>query len=230
MIDLLSFDVISLNFLSSWNFLPDRATMLAYTLACFVLFITPGPDMSLWLAKTVQGGPKAGIASMLGTSLGCLIHTFAAAWGLSALIAASTSAFTAVKIIGALYLGWLAFDAIRNGSSLHIAPEAEGGQPLARIFWTGVGINLTNPKVVLFFLTFLPQFIHAGDPHAPERLFFLGSYFIIINLPLAILMIMAADRFISLLKQRPGLMRGIDYAFAGIFGFFAIQVLRTHSR
>jgi threonine/homoserine/homoserine lactone efflux protein len=212
------------------TFLPDSSTMLAYSLACLVLFITPGPDMSLFLAKTVQGGRKAGLAAMAGALTGCLVHTLAAAFGLSALIAASTTAFTAVKIVGALYLLWLAVDAIRNGSALTIKEGAEEPFSFRKVFLLGIGINLTNPKVVLFFLTFLPQFIVAGDPHAAEKLFFLGIYFVAFSTPLAILLILAAERVIDTLKRNPKVMRGIDYAFAGIFGFFALQVFRTQAK
>jgi len=90
------------------TFLPDLSVFLSYTLACFVLFITPGPDMSLFLAKTVQGGRWAGIASMAGALTGACVHTLAAALGLSAIIAASATAFTVLKIFGALYLLYLA--------------------------------------------------------------------------------------------------------------------------
>src|SRR5215203_2425313 len=101
------------------TFLPDWSTLLTYSVAAFVLFITPGPDMSLFLAKTMAGGRKAGMAAMLGAMVGCCVHTLLAALGLSALLAASVAAFTVLKIVGALYLLWMAFDAVRNGSALH---------------------------------------------------------------------------------------------------------------
>ncbi|MCA0400845.1 MAG: LysE family translocator [Proteobacteria bacterium] len=212
------------------TFLPDASTMLTYSLACFILFITPGPDMSLFLARTMQGGRKAGIASMVGSCTGCLGHSLAAAFGLSALIAASATAFGALKILGALYLLWMAYSAIRYGSTLNLK-NAEAAPPaLAATFWQGVGINLTNPKVVLFFITFLPQFIRADDPDASAKLFFLGVYMVAFTFPFAILMILIAERFVGFLKSNPRAMRVIDYAFAGVFGFFAAQVLRTQTR
>ena len=87
---------------------PPAAVLAAYSVACLVLFITPGPDMSLWLAKTLSGGRRGGIAAMLGTQLGCVFHTLFAAIGLSALLAASATAFGVLKVIGAVYLAWLA--------------------------------------------------------------------------------------------------------------------------
>lgn len=211
-------------------FLPDGSTMIAYSIACTILFITPGPDMSFFLAKTVQGGRKAGIAAMSGACVGNVVHSLAAAFGLSALIAASASAFTAVKIIGALYLLWMAYDAIRHGSALNLANADTKPPALSRTFVQGIAVNLTNPKIILFFLTFLPQFITAGDPNAQGKLFFLGVYFVVFAFPMAIGLILVAERFIGALKRNPGMMRVMDYAFAGVFGFFAAQVLRTQSR
>jgi threonine/homoserine/homoserine lactone efflux protein len=212
------------------TFLPDPAVLLAYTLACFVLFITPGPDMSLFLAKTVSGGRRAGLAAMLGAMAGCCVHTLLAALGLSALLAASATAFGILKIVGALYLLWLAVDAVRHGSALTLKAERPGAVPLGRTFWLGVGVNLINPKIVLFFVTFLPQFVDAADPHAARKLVFLGLYFIAFSTPLAALLIFAAERVIGLLKRRPRAMRVIDYGFATLFGAFAVKILAMQGR
>ena len=213
-----------------WGFLPDGSTLLAFSLASLVLFITPGPDMSFYLAKTLQGGRSAGIAAMTGALSGCFVHTIAAALGLSALIAASATAFGALKVIGALYLLWMAFEAIRHGSALTLKDATGPAPSTRRTFLMGLGINLTNPKVVLFFLTFLPQFVEASDPQAHQKLFFLGTWFVLICSPLATVQILIAERFIAALKASPKLMRGIDYTFAGVFSFFALQILRTGAR
>src|SRR3954470_18018452 len=106
------------------TFLPDGSTLLTYSLACFMLFITPGPDMSLFLAKTMAGGRKAGMAAMLGAMAGSCVHTLLAALGISALLAASVTAFTVLKIVGGLYLLWMAFDAVRNGSALNLKQQS----------------------------------------------------------------------------------------------------------
>jgi threonine/homoserine/homoserine lactone efflux protein len=212
------------------TFLPDAAVLLAYSLACFVLFITPGPDMSLFLAKTMAGGRRAGLAAMLGAMAGCCVHTLLAALGLSALLAASATAFTILKIVGALYLLWLAVDAVRHGSALNLRDAGPGEVSVRRTFLLGVGVNLTNPKIVLFFVTFLPQFVNADDPHAAEKLVFLGLYFIAFSAPLAALLILGAERVVALLKSRPRVMRAIDYTFAGLFGAFALKILTTQGR
>jgi threonine/homoserine/homoserine lactone efflux protein len=212
------------------TFLPSSSTLLAYSLACFLLFITPGPDMGLFLAKTMSGGRKAGMAAMLGAMAGCCVHTSLAALGLSALLAASVTAFTILKIVGALYLLWLAFDAARHGSALHVKEEGRVEVSFWKTFLVGVGINLTNPKVVLFFVTFLPQFVDAGDPHASDKLLFLGLYFIALTAPMGAVMILGAEKVIALLRSHPKVMRGIDYSFAGLFGAFALKILTASAR
>lgn len=210
-------------------FLPDSGTLLAYTIACLVLFATPGPDMSLFLSQTIVGGRRAGLAAMAGAMTGCCVHSLVAALGLSALIAASATAFSVLKVVGALYLLWLAIDAVRRGSALSLS----GGRPapsLKRTFLLGLGINLTNPKVVLFFVTFLPQFVSAHDAHAAGKLLVLGLYFVLVSLPLAIMMVLLAERLIGALTRRPRIMRLLDYAFAGIFALFALRIAALPSR
>lgn len=210
--------------------LPDGATLFAYSLACFILFVTPGPDMSLFLAKTMAGGRRAGIASMLGAQAGSCVHTLLAALGVSALLAASATAFTVLKVVGALYLLWLACDAIRNGSALSVKAVDAREVSLGRTFLLGLGVNLANPKVVLFFVTFLPQFVSADDPHAADKLLFLGLYFVVFTLPFCLALILGAERTIALLRERPRVMRAIDYSFAGLFGAFAVKILMTQGR
>lgn len=211
------------------TFIPDLSTMLAFSVACFVLFVTPGPDMSLFLAKTIAGGRRAGIASMSGASLGNVVHSLLAAFGISALIAATPSAFLALKIAGAAYLLWLAIDAIRHGSALNVTASGERPEPAMRTLLLGITVNLSNPKVVLFFVTFLPQFVEAGDSDAAGKLLFLGLYFVVFSFPLAVLMILGAEQVVVGLKSRPRLMRGIDWLFAIVFGGFALKIILTQS-
>ncbi len=212
------------------DMVPSWPVLLAYTVACAVLFITPGPDMSLFLARTLTGGRSCGIAAMAGALSGCLIHTTLAAVGVSALLAASQTGFLALKIIGAVYLLWLALDAIRNGSVMPVTNGPNSAQTSLRLtYLTGLAVNLTNPKIVLFFVTFLPQFVEPGDPHGQAKLIFLGVYFVAFSLPLAIAMIAAADGLIAWLRAKPWMLRALDLSFAGIFGAFALKILATET-
>jgi threonine/homoserine/homoserine lactone efflux protein len=212
------------------DFMPSLTVLAAYTLASFVLAITPGPDMALFLARTVAGGRRLGFAAMFGASTGLIFHSLAAGLGLSAILAASTTAFTVVKVIGAAYLVWLAVQALRHGSGLTIDPARVPRQSVFRTYLTGLGINLTNPKVIMFFVTFLPQFIDINDPHAADKLLFLGLYFLLIGIPTAALIIVCADRFTRFLRSSKRIMRGFDYGFAGIMSAFAVKLLLTQGR
>lgn len=211
------------------DFLPTLPTLAAYMLACFILTITPGPDMTLFLGKTVTQGTRAGFAAMLGASTGLIVHTMLAAFGVSALLAASAYAFNILKVVGALYLAWLAIDALRNGSALRLEARAERPQPLASVYLTGLGINLLNPKIILFFVTFLPQFVSAADAHAQAKLVFLGFFFIVFALPWTSAMILGVGRISAALKRSPRIMRGLDWLFATVFGAFALKILFTRA-
>lgn len=207
--------------------IPDLDVIAVYAVACAVLCITPGPDMSLFLARTMSDGRRAGLAAMMGATAGSFVHTLLAALGLSALIAASATAFSVLKIVGALYLLWLAVDAVRNGSALRLRETTPARRSPWGTFILGMGINLTNPKVVLFFVTFLPQFVQTGDLHASAKLMFLGLFFVVFAIPFNALMVFGAHLIVRLLADRPRLMRGIDYLFAGVFGAFALKIIAS---
>ncbi|WP_425089337.1 LysE family translocator [Stappia sp.] len=209
-------------------FLPDPATMVTFTLACLVLVLTPGPDMTLFVGRSLSEGRASGMASMLGALTGNVIHTLLIAFGLSALIAASAQAFFVVKIAGAVYLLWLAVQSIRHGSALSVTPDKTARRrPLSRVFATGVLVNLLNPKIILFFLTFLPQFVAANDPDAAAKMLFLGLYMVLFSLPFCAGMVLMAEGFSKSLRRSPRIMRAIDWLFAGIIGGFAMKILLT---
>ncbi len=207
------------------TFIPDFTTIAQFALATCLIAITPGPDMTLFVGRALSQGRAAGLACMAGAMCGIVIHTTMVALGLSALILASPSAFVALKIVGAIYLVWLAWKAIRHGSAFKVEKVAAPGQSLLRNWATGVGINLMNPKIILFFMTFLPQFVSAHDAQAPGKLIFLGLLFISLSLPITTAMVLAADAFSSLLKKSPRVTRVTDYLFAGVFSAFALKII-----
>ena len=212
------------------DFLPDLPTLLTYALAAFLLAVTPGPDMALFLSRTVTGGQKYGMAAMLGASLGMMVHATLAGLGLSALLAASATGFMIVKMIGAVYLLFLAYQAVRHGSGLTINAATPPDQSVFATFVTGIGINLTNPKVVMFFVTFLPQFVEPTDPHASDKILFLGIFFLAIGIPVNGFFIMTAERFSAFLRSSPAFMRRFDYGFAALMSAFAVKLLFTQAR
>jgi len=212
------------------SFIPEATTILQFAIATFIIAITPGPDMTLFVGRALSEGRSAGFACMFGAMTGIVIHTSLVAVGLSALIVASPQAFMALKVGGAGYLVWLAWNAVRNGSAFSPETVRRAPRSLFQNWATGLGINLLNPKIILFFMTFLPQFVSAHDPHAPQKLFFLGLLFIPLSLPLTAPMVIAADRFAGLLKKSPTATRVVDYLFAGVFSAFALKIITAQAR
>ena len=205
--------------------LPSLDVLIAFTAASLVLIFTPGPDMTLFLGETLRGGRARGFAAMLGIATGLLVHTMLAALGLSALLAASAPAFTLVKIAGVTYLVWLAIGALRHGPALTLAADAADRRPLGRVYLMGLGVNLLNPKIVMFFLTFLPQFVSVADPQAGAKLLFLGVYFTALGVPACAGLVLAADHVVAALRRSTKVMRGFDLLFAGLMTAFAVKLL-----
>jgi threonine/homoserine/homoserine lactone efflux protein len=210
--------------------MPDWPTLAAFSIAAVVLAITPGPDMTLFLSRTLSQGRAAGFACMFGAYAGVAIHTSMVALGLSALIVAAPAAFTTLKVVGAGYLVWLAIDAVRSGSSLTMQTEKRQAPHVGASFLTGIGINLLNPKIILFFMTFLPQFVAAGDPHATGKFFFLGAMFMVIAIPITSVMVLTAGWMSETLRRKPVVTRVIDWLMASVFSAFAVKILLTEGR
>lgn len=212
-------------------YIPELSVLLQFAIASFVLAITPGPDMALYVGRAITHGRNVGLACFFGCVTGVLVHTILVAFGLSALLKTAPTAFLTLKILGALYLIWLAFQAIRYGSSLTLKNEIVSKKgSLMSHYLTGIGINILNPKVALFFLTFLPQFVSVTDPNATGKLIFLGIFFLIVSIPTILPTILVANRFAHFLTRQPKVARGLDYAFAGIFSAFAIKLLLAQNR
>ena len=212
------------------SFIPDTTTLIQFAIATVILAITPGPDMTLFVSRTLSQGRAAGFASLAGALTGTLIHTTLVAVGISALIVASPMAFFVLKIFGAGYLVFLAWQALAKGSAF--SPEKKSGPEisLSRSWAAGLGVNLLNPKIILFFMTFLPQFVSAHDPHAPGKLFFLGLMFIVLSIPVTAPMVLAAEKFSAAMKASPRVTRVVDYLFAGVFSAFALKILTAQAK
>ncbi len=166
-----------------------------FTATVFVLNATPGVDMMLVLASTLKRGVRAGLMSSLGVAAGCIVHTLLAAFGIAALLATSSAAFSVLKLAGAAYLVWLAIGMFReavasatavaerpadaHAGSGHAAVHADGLLAGWPAFRRGVLTNALNPKVALFFLALLPQFIDADAPHKTSAFLFLGAWVIV---------------------------------------------------
>jgi threonine/homoserine/homoserine lactone efflux protein len=200
----------------------------------FVLNATPGVDMMFALTQTLRHGVAAGMAAALGALGGCVVHTLVAAFGLAALLAASATAFTLVKGAGAAYLLWLALGMIRASLAKpvgEIATAADGAAPgvrqgrpgLPRIFGQGVLTNVLNPKIALFFLALLPQFIDAGAADKLLAFLFLGAWFVVqsaVFLAAFVVLVAPLRRW----RASPAWRRGLNATGAAIFVWLAARL------
>lgn len=149
---------------------------LGFLAAAILITLSPGPDNMMVLSVGIAKGRARGIAFGIGCALGCLFHTLLAVIGVSALIAASAAAFTALKIAGGLYLIWMGFGALRSRGGAQVAGSVPD-EPARRLFFKGLLANAINPKVVLFFLSFLPQFVVAARGDTNWQIAWLGLTF-----------------------------------------------------
>jgi threonine/homoserine/homoserine lactone efflux protein len=207
--------------------MPDA--FLVFTLAALALAIVPGPAVLYIVAQSVQGGRRAGVVSAFGVSTGGLVHVAAAVIGLSAVLAASATAFTIVKIAGAIYLVWLGIRTLLSKDDSIAGRRAE--PTLARTYRQGVVVNVLNPKTALFFLAFLPQFV---DPDGSTRgqLAILGITFVVIALTTDLVWALVAGTAGAVLKRSRTFLRIQRYVSGTIFvglGVLAATTGRSHS-
>lgn len=195
-----------------------------FVAAGLLLNITPGPDTLYIVGRSTTQGNRAGAMAALGVSAGCCIHTVAAAAGISALLLASATTFAAVKLVGALYLVYLGVALLRSGGSTEVPAAPRAPAPLPRIFMEGLLTNARNPKVALFFVAFLPQFVAGDAPHKFIALAILGVVFnanaTLWNLFVAWL----AARARGGLPQRARIAAGVGRITGGLMIAFGIRL------
>ena len=156
---------------------PDVTNLGLFVVAALVLLLTPGPAVLYIVARSLEQGRRAGLVSMLGVHIGTLVHVLAAAAGVSAVLAASATAFAVVKYVGAGYLVYLGVRRIFDRRPV-VASERGAERPLRRAFVDGVVINVLNPKTALFFLAFLPQFVDVARGAVGAQILGLGVLFV----------------------------------------------------
>lgn len=179
--------------------------------AAFVLAITPGPGIFYVAARTLAGGRSEGMASTLGTGLGGMVHVIAGSLGVSAIVLASAELFTALKLVGALYLVWIGFrtfQAARRESAASLAGETVATSVgVYRAFREGVFVEATNPKTAAFFLAFIPQFVDVGKGHVWLQFLILGFVSVALNTLADAAVVLGASRIRQGATARPNMIR-----------------------
>ena len=207
------------------NLMLGTHDLLLFVASGVLLNITPGPDMLYIMARSSAQGARAGAAAALGIAAGCIVHILAAAFGLSALLAASATAFTVLKLLGAAYLVYVGLSLIWKS---RIAPKAKASAKLApatlrAIFIQGFLTNVLNPKVALFFLALLPQFIDVDAPSKPLAFLLLGAIFNV-NGTLWNLLVAWSTARISVGFDRTRLAVWLNHCIGGVLVYIGIRI------
>ncbi len=200
-----------------------------FATAVFVLNATPGVDFLLTVSRTLQGGVRAGVAAALGIGTGCVVHALAAAFGLAALLALHPQALVAIQWTGAAYLAWLGLgllrQAWRGGEGAPAPLDGTASRPAWADFRTGLLTNVLNPKVALFFLAFLPQFVPAASPGPTLSFLLLGGWFVLQG-TLFLLVLVALAARLSRLQASGGARRVLGGLGGVLFLALALRLLR----
>ena len=201
--------------------MPDATTYGVFVAAALALLLIPGPAVFYVMARSVEGGQSAGPVSVLGVEVGTLVHVTFAAAGLSAVLASSTTAFSVVKWMGAAYLVWLGLRLLlsREGEDAE-TPEARREARLSRVFIQSMLVQVLNPKVALFFLAFLPQFVDPSRGAAWSQVVVLGATLALLGLftdGLYALLGGTAGDWLKRRNERPGFRRGQRYVTGGVY-------------
>ena len=200
-----------------------------FLLAGIILNLTPGSDTIYILSRSIAQGKKAGVYSVLGISSGIAVHTALAAFGLSAILATSAEAFTAVKLLGALYLGYLGITTLFSRHSQLLPGSGASVQSPREIYLQGLLTNVLNPKVALFFLSFLPQFIAPSNPYGLLPFIFLGATFFATATLWCLLLVLFSAGMTGFLRNNPRTASRINRFCGVIYLSLGVKLLTAEN-
>jgi len=202
-----------------------------FVISGVLLNITPGPDTAYIVGRSVQMGWRGGAVAALGISAGCVVHVVGAALGLSALLMASSAAFTLIKWAGAAYLCLIGVTMMLSRQRSPVA-DISGSTTMSprQVFWQGAATNALNPKVALFFLAFLPQFVDADAPHKAAAFLVLGMIFIATGTLWCVGLAAFAARAAGRIRQSGRALLWINRALGGMFVYLGIRIAALQAR
>ena len=195
-----------------------------FIISGLLLNIMPGPDSLLIMARSASQGWRAGVAAAMGIGAGTMVHVLAAAVGLSAILATSATAFTVVKYIGAAYIIWMAIGLLRSKRKEAGAQVDVPALPYRKIFAQGFLTNILNPKVAIFFLAFVPQFIDAAAPNKALAFIILGCIFNINGMLWCVALALFTALVSARLKVNPVVSQWLNRATGGLFFWLGIKL------
>jgi threonine/homoserine/homoserine lactone efflux protein len=208
----------------------DSAGVLGITLVALGLVLTPGPNMIYLVSRTLAQGRSAGLISLLGVAVGFFVYLLGSALGLTALFAVVPFLYETIKLLGAGYLLWLAWQSLRAGKGSLFVAQPLAPDPPRRLFAMGFVTNLLNPKIAVLYVSLLPQFIDPARGHVATQGLILGLVQIVIAVTVNCLIVLAAGRIARWLANRPGWLRLQRWLMASVLGALAVRLLADRSR
>lgn len=204
--------------------IPATENLIAFTIASVALIITPGADLTYMVTASVKNGLRAGLAAILGINIGCVFHVLFATFGLTALLATIPGAFTVLKIVGASYLIYMAIQMIREKQTVDDDDQQITENTLKLLAKRGLLVNLLNPKVGIFFLAFLPQFVEPAAGNIAAQTLFLGLLFIVLGIVIDVSICAVAAYSAQKVSLTSTFKRLVKWFAATLLGGFAVRL------
>lgn len=210
--------------------MPDVATILAFAAVSLGMVLTPGPNMAYLVSRSICQGRAAGLVSLGGVAVGFVFYMLCAALGITALVMAVPYAYDALRIAGALYLGWLAWATLRpGGRSPFQVRELPADSPV-KLFSMGLVTNLLNPKIAMLYLALLPQFIVPDHGSVLAQTLVLGTVQIAISVGVNAMIALAAGSIAGFLTSRPGWLNVQRWLLGGVLGGLSLRMAFDNGR
>ncbi|WP_311276439.1 LysE family translocator [Methylobacterium sp. WCS2018Hpa-22] len=210
--------------------MPDAVTFLAFAGVSLGMVLTPGPNMAYLVSRAICQGRAAALVSLCGVALGFVVYMLCAAFGITALILAVPYAYDALRLTGALYLGYLAWQALKPGGRSPFEVSRLAPDSRTRLFAMGFLTNLLNPKIAMLYLALLPQFVTPTGGSVLGQTLMLGSVQIVISIAVNALIALAAGSIAVFLSRNPGWLKAQRWIMGGVLGSLALRMALDRGR
>ena len=210
--------------------MPDAVTFLAFAGISLGMVLTPGPNMAYLVSRAICQGRAAALVSLCGVALGFVVYMLCAAFGITALILAIPYAYDALRLTGALYLGYLAWQTLKPGGRSPFEVSRLAPDSRTRLFAMGFLTNLLNPKIAMLYLALLPQFVTPTGGSVLGQTLMLGSVQIVISIAVNALIALAAGSIAVFLSRNPGWLKAQRWIMGGVLGSLALRMALDRGR